>query len=316
MLPSLTFNSGNIGEMIGQMIILFLLVELSQAAQEYSLKFELGFSPLGLMENWNQEGRSDLKKVLNNLMRLNLCGLNILFDDMPAKRADMANIQAEIVDFIGAAVDLPSMTMCPSYYSFDPILEEVFGKMPEDYLQDIGELISQNVGLFWTGDKVISESYSDESINNVEKLLKRRPVLWDNSLANDGKKTSPYLKFHHMAITEKSLPSDLPSIYFNPMNQAAVFEQVINSFFISEDEIKELKTFERFLDVPVESFKQLLFQFESILSECSVDQLDKDTKDDMLNFFEAYKHEPLAINITDWLGGRYEFDPNLLKRSF
>ena len=37
----------------------------------------------------------------------------------------------------------------------------------------------------WTGDKVISKIISDESLEDINEVLKRKCVIWDNEHAND-----------------------------------------------------------------------------------------------------------------------------------
>ena len=37
----------------------------------------------------------------------------------------------------------------------------------------------------WTGDKVISKIISDEHLEDINDVLKRKCVIWDNEHAND-----------------------------------------------------------------------------------------------------------------------------------
>jgi hypothetical protein len=283
------------------------LLQLREYSAKQNIQFEVGFSPLGLVDDWHEQSRKILKAKLAQLNELNLDGINILFDDMTSNCLQLAKIQSEIAIFIAEFFPDAAINICPSYYSFDPILEEVFGAMPENYLVDFGELMPQAFGVFWTGDKVISESYPQASIDKAASLLKRAPMLWDNSLANDGKKTSPYLKFKPMAIKQAELPKNISGIYFNPMNQAAIAEQVLGSFF-AEDTI----SFAQLLDIPLESFKQLLLRFENELQHRALDEIEPLIKKDIYDLFTAYPEQALARNICDWLDGQFIFDPECL----
>ena len=37
----------------------------------------------------------------------------------------------------------------------------------------------------WTGDKVISKDITILSLEDITRVLKRKPVIWDNEHAND-----------------------------------------------------------------------------------------------------------------------------------
>ena len=37
----------------------------------------------------------------------------------------------------------------------------------------------------WTGDKVISKNITEESLHDINEVLKRKCVIWDNEHAND-----------------------------------------------------------------------------------------------------------------------------------
>jgi len=54
-----------------------------------------------------------------------------------------------------------------------------------EYLNTIGEKLHPDIDILWTGDKVISQVVTPGSIIELSKVLRRKPVLWDNIHAND-----------------------------------------------------------------------------------------------------------------------------------
>ncbi|CAF1565035.1 unnamed protein product, partial [Didymodactylos carnosus] len=53
------------------------------------------------------------------------------------------------------------------------------------YLQTIGNGLLSDIDIFWTGPKVISRRIDLDHIEQVNKVLKRRVIIWDNIHAND-----------------------------------------------------------------------------------------------------------------------------------
>uniref|UniRef100_A0A6I8RQ04 O-GlcNAcase n=1 Tax=Xenopus tropicalis TaxID=8364 RepID=A0A6I8RQ04_XENTR len=53
------------------------------------------------------------------------------------------------------------------------------------YLHTVGEKLLPGIDVLWTGPKVVSKDIPVETIEEVTKILKRSPVIWDNIHAND-----------------------------------------------------------------------------------------------------------------------------------
>ena len=53
------------------------------------------------------------------------------------------------------------------------------------YLKEIGLKLHPEILVFWTGDEIVSETITIESLKEVGKILKRKPVIWENFHAND-----------------------------------------------------------------------------------------------------------------------------------
>lgn len=54
-----------------------------------------------------------------------------------------------------------------------------------EYLRTMGRGLSSDIGVFWTGSKVVSETITKEEVIHLRKVLGRKPIIWDNLHAND-----------------------------------------------------------------------------------------------------------------------------------
>lgn len=53
------------------------------------------------------------------------------------------------------------------------------------YLQALGSGLLPEIHIFWTGSKVVSENIDKEEMIAVNRVLQRKPIIWDNLHAND-----------------------------------------------------------------------------------------------------------------------------------
>lgn len=54
-----------------------------------------------------------------------------------------------------------------------------------EYLNTLGKELHPDIDIMWTGDKVIPELITKDSIKELVEVLQRKPVIWDNIHAND-----------------------------------------------------------------------------------------------------------------------------------
>lgn len=52
-------------------------------------------------------------------------------------------------------------------------------------MTDSGQSLNSGIDIFWTGPDIISTYISVESIQELQRVIKRKPVIWDNLHAND-----------------------------------------------------------------------------------------------------------------------------------
>ena len=57
--------------------------------------------------------------------------------------------------------------------------------MQRVHLNNLGQLVNKDIGFFWTGPEVVSTEIPIESIRELRKVIKRKPVIWDNIHSND-----------------------------------------------------------------------------------------------------------------------------------
>ena len=195
------------------------LRDLGAACRRSGVRFGIGLTPYALHERWGTEGRAQLSARLETLRRLRPDLIAVLFDDMRGDFPDLAATQAEIVQHVVDAGVAKDVWMCPTYYTDQTVLDRLFGQRPANYLRDLGRALDDDVGVFWTGQKVVSERYPTSHLSRVAGELGREPVIWDNYPVNDGPRMS---KFLHLKAPSRpvSLVQKVQAIAINPMNQS------------------------------------------------------------------------------------------------
>jgi hypothetical protein len=138
---------------------------------------------------------------------------------MPGDLDALATRQAEIVTDVHAWLPGVRILVCPTYYSFDPVLEKYFGAMPADYWPQLGREMPATIEIFWTGNKVCSESIAVADIEAIVRQLSRPVMLWDNYPVNDGAVRSNFLYTSKLAARPPALRPLLSGHLCNPMNQ-------------------------------------------------------------------------------------------------
>jgi len=195
------------------------LLELSRAYRQLGVFWGVGLSPFALYLDYGPGQRDQLQRKVARLSQLEAPLLAILFDDMPGDVGALASRQAEIVADVISWLPGVRVLVCPTYYAFDPVLEKFFGSMPTDYWSQLGRELPPGVDVFWTGNRVCSESITRADIEDICARLGRPVLLWDNYPVNDGAVRSNFLYLRKLSGRER-LPARLLSGHLcNPMNQ-------------------------------------------------------------------------------------------------
>ncbi|MFT3931355.1 MAG: beta-N-acetylglucosaminidase domain-containing protein [Spongiibacteraceae bacterium] len=290
------------------------LLDLRAHCNAHSIQFGIGLSPSGLQVTYGADDRAALEKKIAHLNRLDSDVLCILFDDMPGAIADLAERQVSIVKDIMAMSSARRFVICPSYYSFDPVLEQLFGAMPERYLETLGELLPKEVDIFWTGSLVLSPGYSVDDIDAITMRIGRKPMLWDNYPVNDGKRISRFLHLKPVRNRPPQLQQLCSGFLANPMNQPLLSQLPLASLARNfYDEQYDADCFwrndlERFVDADLAA---LLRRDVERFQEQGLDTISELERETLIEEYRGIAH-PAAAEVIDWLQEGYRFDPACL----
>ena len=204
------------------------LTRLSAQCRAAGIEFGVGFSPYEIyLSPFNEEVKGLLQNRIDAFNRIGVDKFGVLMDDMKGDLPNLAERQIEIVNWIAARSTAGQFVFCPTYYSLDPVLEKLFGKMPEGYLGKLGRELDPKVSLFWTGEAVCSKSYSEEHLRAAAGFLGRKPFLWDNYPVNDGPRMCKFLHLRAVTGRPQVMGQWLSAHSVNPMNQPALSKIVL-----------------------------------------------------------------------------------------
>jgi hypothetical protein len=282
------------------------LAGLAQQFREHGLSWGVGLSPFALYEDYSPAARRALQQRVAQLRDLGGNILAILFDDMPGDIADLAARQGEIVADVRAWSDAEHLLVCPTYYSPDPVLEQHFGTRPPAYWRDLGEVLPEDVGIFWTGNEVCSRTIHGDDLRSITSDLRRRPVLWDNYPVNDGARACRFLHLSPLPGRSGDLPGAVSGHFCNPMNQA----------WLSHYPLSGLATLYGAAPVSLEDLfpadlAGLLGRDAGLFQDGGLDALGAAETETLCREYGRLDH-PAAGEVVAWLRGEYAFDPACL----
>jgi hyaluronoglucosaminidase len=287
---------------------------LGNACHAAGLSWGLGLSPVGLQANYGTSKKHSLIKKIKEIQYLKPDILWILFDDLPAGNMLLAHNQVAVVNDIQRHLPNVQLAMCPSYYSFDPILEELFGACPEHYFRDLNTGLGQDIDLLWTGNRVVSESYTADDCRRAAELLGRKPLIWDNYPVNDGRKISRFL--HLAPFTGR--PAEMAQLCSghaaNPMNQfhlsMLVLPTLADVYARGVHYDPDAAFSDAIADLPTE-LASLVSRDADIFQNLGLDGMSDGQKVLLRSAYGSIDH-PLAREVCEWLDELYRFDPACL----
>ncbi|XP_039920508.1 protein O-GlcNAcase-like [Hirundo rustica] len=167
------------------------LRSLIEAAHEQAVEFIFAISAGQDMVFSSAGDRLLLQQKLRQVAAMGCRSFALLFDDIdPCMcQADrnvfpsLAQAQASVANEVYQELGQPSVFLfCPTEYC-----SSLCSPSPSQscYLQTIGQELLPGIGVIWTGPKVVSQELSAALLEEVEAVLRRRPVIWDNLYAND-----------------------------------------------------------------------------------------------------------------------------------
>jgi hyaluronoglucosaminidase len=279
------------------------LKSLASTFQREGIQFGVGLSPFGLGTAFSLQDKEILKAKLTLLQTIGIDLLGLFFDDMPTTE-NLAATQIEVVKFVRSVFG-KKIIFCPSYYSFDPVLDKVFGTRPPRYLEEIASGVPLDVAVIWTGPKVISPEISSEHLREVQALLKRKPFIWENLYANDGPKNCKFLKLKPFSGRGEGTFEEAEGIAFNLMNQPELSKILYLSSLYALNGRGVEEGFDLALsELCSEEFKTFLQRESANFLTLGLDQIDENKRALLLSELNRFT-DSAAQEIRDWLEGRY-----------
>jgi hypothetical protein len=292
------------------------LKSLASTYKAHGLEFGVGFSPYEAYREYTAASRKVLQDKIRTLNTLSPDLLCVLFDDMKGDVPHLAETQIRILGDIRDVSEAPRIIFCPTYYSYDPIIQRCFGPMPDRYLEDLGAGLDTSIDLFWTGEKVMSSEYSESHLVEVAERLQRKPFLWDNYPVNDSKKASPFLFVRGFENRGPHLRGLLSGHAVNPMKQPWLSRIPVATLPLNYSQSpgydRDSATLECSVQVCGDHVGRMLWEDVALLHEVGLSGLTEEQKGYLKGRYSQYPEDPFCQEVVRWLGGEYEFDPACL----
>jgi hyaluronoglucosaminidase len=294
------------------------LRDLSIACHTEGLAFGIGFCPYAI--NWPPAPAGDLAPLRTKLEQISKIGVDVLavlFDDVSNDATDLAGREAAVAQGIAELSGIDRVIHCPTYYSDDPVLDRVFGRRPDDYLGRLGRLMPDDIGLFWTGPLVISGSFPNSHLERVTDEMRRAPFIWDNALANDGRRTTAFLNLFPPEDRDLNFMSQVAGLAINPMNQPELSQIPLHMISKSLKGLKQ-RSAAQALPPAVQihldpELADLVIRDSADFYALGLDALDRAGRLEKLKSdYGPFTQTAVGAEIYDWLSGEYAFDPECL----
>ncbi len=296
------------------------LLDLRQIYGAANVQFGIGLSPHEIYLDHSPKQSHNQRVLLNQrIQQINqlepdiLC---ILFDDMRGDIPGLAQIQIDIAHQAAATSNAKKIIFCPTYYSFDPVLERVFGAMPENYWQTFAQHLDKSIDMFWTGEKVCSTNYSTEHLAQVSELIGRQPFLWDNYPVNDGAVKSNLLQLRAFDQSHSQLADKVAGHAVNPMNQPWLSQIPLASLPLAYHEKENYAADTAFARICRklcgDTLAEQLQRDIHHLQDLGLKKLTVQEREELHATYKRFDKSPYAQEIMAWLNNEYQFDPACL----
>lgn len=165
-----------------------------QACRQRNLRFIYALSP-GLDIHYSKEGELNcLRHRFEQMLAVGCQSFALLFDDLPdrmeaadqARWGSFAAAQCQVTNAVFKWVRdrCPDarFLFCPTPYCSRMAAAQLGG---ENYLPTIGRELLPGIEVLWTGPDIISREITVAHVQELQTVLRRQPLIWDNLHAND-----------------------------------------------------------------------------------------------------------------------------------
>lgn len=296
---------------------LLFLKDIKKHCQKHHLQFGVGLSPLKITEDLDNLLPCLQEKIDCLIDELQIDILAILFDDIKLYSQKEGYLQNLIVRTIYQSIlkkkKAIRLIFCPTYYSFDPILEKIFGARPDSYFEDITKDLDESIEIFWTGNKVVSKEITKEDIQKTNSLFKRKVTLWDNYPVNDGKNLCDKL-FTKPFYNRDNLDGIVKSHAINPMCECLLSYIAAATLYLLYKHQPLIQIEKARLDAIDELFEgksALLVKYFDSLNDEGKSKLEDTKKADLLKILSSI--DTIARReVVAYLNDYFKFDPSCL----
>jgi hyaluronoglucosaminidase len=290
------------------------LARLSSRCAELGVRFGIGLSPFEVREFGAAE-REALGRKLAFFDAIGVRDLAILFDDMRGDVPDLAARQLEIVDWAAGRTAADRIIVCPSYYTDDPVLDRVFGRRPEGYIEALGAGLDPRIEIFWTGEEVCSYEISPAHLRRTAERLRRKPFLWDNYPVNDGQRMSKYLHVRGFTGRPGEIAGLIAAHGVNPALQPTLTRipalTLVESYRRGSEYEYSLATQRAAVQVLGPELAARLYEDMLFLGDLGLDRLGV-REAELRERWTGVDH-PAAIEIVAWLDGAYHITDEIVQ---
>lgn len=164
---------------------------------------------------WNTEDRDLLMEKFESMYRLGIRAFAVFFDDISGEGTS-AEKQVELLNdiyhnFVKVKGDVAPLLMCPTEYN------RLWTKLEGGYLATLGGKLHPDIGILWTGDKVVA-CIDKPTMQFVNPLLKRKAFIWWNFPVSDYVRDRLLLGAVYGNGTD--IDDDISAFISNPMEHA------------------------------------------------------------------------------------------------
>lgn len=190
------------------------LKELVECARQNEVLFYWAIHP-GKDIRWNTEDRDLLMEKFESMYRLGIRAFAVFFDDISGEGTS-AEKQVELLNdiyhnFVKVKGDVAPLLMCPTEYN------RLWTKLEGGYLATLGGKLHPDIGILWTGDKVVA-CIDKPTMQFVNPLLKRKAFIWWNFPVSDYVRDRLLLGAVYGNGTD--IDDDISAFISNPMEHA------------------------------------------------------------------------------------------------